>query len=395
MILDLFRLVGLIIGHACVVVIAVNMLHGFGVRGHWPNRITYTLLPVMGLAGVVLAVSCLRGHWSYWPWPVQGYAYGCVALGLVGLPATTLKRALRGPLEGIVGSTAEIDMVAEHGMDQLAGAGWRGRLLRARWNDSLRLKTHEWRLEIPGLPAELDGLSLIHLTDLHMAPCYRREFFEAVLDEASRWDADLVLYTGDLIEDDATLEWVAPLLSRVRGRLATVAILGNHDLFYDVTALRQELARAAVQDLDGRWATIAIGDHRLAIGGTSAPWGPPLSFDPAPEASVRIVMSHTPDLFPHLARRGIDLVLSGHNHGGQFRLPVLGPILMPSRFSRRYDEGFFRSGDSLLYVNRGIGGDKPIRYRCPIEIARLVLRSPSRVQRDGADHERESLAGSV
>ncbi len=65
---------------------------------------------------------------------------------------------------------------------------------------------------------------------------------------------------------------------------------------------------------------------------------------------------------------------SGHNHGGQIRLPLVGAVFMPSRYSRRFDRGFFRAKDTLLYVNEGIAGRHPIRYGCPPEITRFVLR---------------------
>ncbi len=95
------------------------------------------------------------------------------------------------------------------------------------------------------------------------------------------------------------------------------------------------------------------------------------------EADFRIVLSHSPDQFPRAASAGVELVVSGHNHGGQIRLPVFGPILMPSRYSRHFDRGFFRSRDgaSTLYVSQGIGGKHPIRYGCTPEITRFTLRA--------------------
>ena len=68
-------------------------------------------------------------------------------------------------------------------------------------------------------------------------------------------------------------------------------------------------------------------------------------------------------------------MLSGHNHGGQIRLPFVGPVFMPSRYSRRFDRGFFRQNGTLLYVNEGVGGKHPVRYGCPPEVSRLVLRT--------------------
>jgi predicted MPP superfamily phosphohydrolase len=96
-----------------------------------------------------------------------------------------------------------------------------------------------------------------------------------------------------------------------------------------------------------------------------------------PDADTRILLSHTPDLLATAAAWDIDLMLSGHNHGGQIRLPVVGPILMPSRFSRRFEQGFYRLDRTLLYVGRGIGAKHPIRYGCMPEIARITLRVPS------------------
>ena len=68
-------------------------------------------------------------------------------------------------------------------------------------------------------------------------------------------------------------------------------------------------------------------------------------------------------------------MLSGHNHGGQVRFPVIGPVLMPSLYSRRFDRGFFRSGRTLMHVSQGVAGKHPVRYGCPPEISRLVLRA--------------------
>ena len=70
----------------------------------------------------------------------------------------------------------------------------------------------------------------------------------------------------------------------------------------------------------------------------------------------------------------MDLMFSGHNHGGQIRLPLVGAVFMPSRYSRRFDRGFFRAKGTLLYVNEGIAGKHPVRYGCPPEISRFVLK---------------------
>ena len=93
-----------------------------------------------------------------------------------------------------------------------------------------------------------------------------------------------------------------------------------------------------------------------------------------PAADFRILLSHSPDQFYRARDWGVDLMLSGHNHGGQIRLPALGPVFMPSVYSRRFDRGFFRSGSTFLYVSEGVAGKHPYRYGCPPEICCFVLK---------------------
>src|SRR5205085_5810754 len=185
--------------------------------------------------------------------------------------------------------------------------------------------------------------------------------FEVVADEAAAWDADIVAFTGDLVDQDAAIDWIEPVLGRLRGRLGTFAILGNHDLEHHPHRIRRALEHAGFHDLEGRWSRLEVEGSILTIGGTSYPWGPPIDPRAMPEADFRLLLSHSPDQIASAARRGIDLVLSGHNHAGQIRLPVVGPVFMPSLYSRRFDRGFFRQGRTLLYVSHGIGGQYPIR----------------------------------
>jgi len=84
---------------------------------------------------------------------------------------------------------------------------------------------------------------------------------------------------------------------------------------------------------------------------------------------------HAPDQIFRASDWGMDLMLCGHNHGGQIRVPVLGPILMPSRYGRRFDQGFYRVGPTTMFVGTGVGGKHPLRFRCQPEVTRLTLLS--------------------
>jgi predicted MPP superfamily phosphohydrolase len=264
------------------------------------------------------------------------------------------------------------ESVASH---RWIGDGPRAWLLRIPGNEALHPRIEDYRVEIAGLSPRLDGLRLVHLTDLHLAPCFDRRFFESIMDEASTLEPDLVLLTGDIVEHAEALAWIEPVLSRLRGRMGQYAILGNHDLQYGEQSVRAALAAAGFEDVDGRWACVEHGGgSSIAVGGTSAPWGPALSPLNLAAADLRIVLSHSPDLFYRIAKwQAVDLILSGHNHGGQVRLPLVGPVLMPSRFSRRFDRGFFVRGRTHMYVSKGLGAKHPLRWNCPPELTRLTL----------------------
>jgi predicted MPP superfamily phosphohydrolase len=122
----------------------------------------------------------------------------------------------------------------------------------------------------------------------------------------------------------------------------------------------------------------------LILAGNELPWfGPAADIGEvsASETSgqpLRILLAHSPDQFGWAQRHGVHLMLAGHNHGGQVRLPLLGAILAPSRHGVRYAAGAYRTGDTVLHVSRGTSSLTPIRVNCPPEIAILVLRGGNR-----------------
>jgi predicted MPP superfamily phosphohydrolase len=120
----------------------------------------------------------------------------------------------------------------------------------------------------------------------------------------------------------------------------------------------------------------------LLVIGNETPWIKPEP-DAAlwPQGTFRLCLSHTPDNIVWARRHKIDLMLCGHVHGGQIRLPLIGSIFCPSRYSRRYDCGTFFRAPTLMHVSRGLAGQHPLRYRCRPEVTRIVLtrKAPGRV----------------
>ena len=365
------------LGHLCHLVLAVNVVSGMGQREVVLDRARIAIFTAFWISAGGMLWAHLRSPWWTWPWPIAVYPAACTISGLFIWPVSTLALAIRRPPVGISSDRPEIelDLAASSGPDELIGEGHGAWMLRLPGNESFRLRLREWEAEIPGLPPALDGLRILQLTDLHMARCFRPAFFERVVDACRALPADLVVLTGDIIEDDEVHGWIRPILSPLEARLGKFAILGNHDEEHRPDEILAELAGAGFETMHGTWTTLDVDGLRIALGGTSAPWGPDVDPSAMPSADFRILLSHSPDRFYRASRWGIELMLSGHNHGGQIRLPIVGAVFMPSVYSRRFDRGFFRRGPTLMYASDGIAGMHPVRYGCPPEVTRIVLRS--------------------
>ncbi len=379
------------LGHVGLWIWILNVLHGLGLS---EQRLAL-VNPGLALSFLALSVGLISATWqtpwSEWPMAVQIYGGLCLALLGLALPASTLSRILRPMPRDVTRETEHdhVDLAARYGRQTLVGTGRFRSLVTWPGNEVLTLERYEYRVERLALHPALEGLTILHLSDLHIIAALDRRFFEAMLAEATAGPRpDLVLFTGDLIDAIDQVDWIAPLLERIPARLGKYAILGNHDHKYDVQPIVEGVEAGGFEILEGRWVRLEVlPEHAkpdlapayLTLGGTSEPWGPALD-QAMPEADYHILLSHTPDRFYRAAKWGVDLILAGHNHGGQIRLPGLGPILMPSVYSRRFDHGFFRQGGTTMYVSRGMGGKHPIRYYCPPEVARIQLRARGAVE---------------
>jgi uncharacterized protein len=363
------------IGHLCHFVLLINVVSGLGYPESTMDRVRSGIFLALWSSSAVLLWMHLHDPFWTWPWPLSSYAIICVISGMIVLPLTSLYLALRKGPDGVKGSARTIDLALADGASALIGDGRHSWLLRLPRHDSFRLCVREWEVTVSGLPGSLDGLQIVQLSDFHFAPCFKRQFFEQVVDACRPWSADLLFVTGDIVEHDDSIAWIEPVLRPLEARLGKCAVLGNHDHEHKPADVMRELTRAGFLVLEGRWIAIETGGSTIAIGGTSAPWGPAVDPPTRPSASFSILLSHSPDLFYKANDWGVDLMFSGHNHGGQIRLPLVGAVFMPSLYSRRFDRGFFRGDRTLLYVNEGIAGTHPVRYGCYPEISRFVLRA--------------------
>ena len=238
-------------------------------------------------------------------------------------------------------------------------------------------------IAVPGLAPQLDGLRLLHLSDLHLHG--GSELAEQVPALVAGVPHDLAVYTGDYIETDDNLPRLAALLARMP-RAAAYAVLGNHDYRTygrpggrnNVRRLREVLSAAGVHVL-ANTAQVVYGGQ-LAIAGVDDPAtgrdDPERTLAGVPATACCLLLAHSPDVALHLGARRPGLILAGHTHGGQVRLPLVGPLVTRSRLPRRLAMGLHRYRDVPLFVSRGIGySGLNLRLHCPAEVALLTLRA--------------------
>jgi predicted MPP superfamily phosphohydrolase len=304
---------------------------------------------------------------------MQVYFAGCVVFALVWVPALTLYRnTRRDPATSI---NIEVVDVARQLGRRPVGDGHHAFLAKLPGNEIFQVEYVEKSLALPRLPAALDGLTVLHLSDLHLHGTPDRDFFRAVLDRCAAWHPDVLALTGDVVDSDTHHRWIIPLLGRLRWRVGAYAILGNHDHRRDVGLTRKRLRRLGMVVLENNWVEAEVRGEKVVVVGHEGPWlkGEP-DLATCPGEPFRLCLSHTPDHVAWARRHGVDLMLAGHVHGGQIRVPPFGSLLVPSRLGRRHDMGTFHLPPTFLHVSRGLSGEHPVRYNCRPEATLLTLR---------------------
>jgi uncharacterized protein len=239
-------------------------------------------------------------------------------------------------------------------------------------------------LVFPDLPPGLDGLTVLHLSDLHAGVHLGEDMMQEIVAQANALRPDLIVQTGDMI--DISRSYIPPYVRAfraLRAPLGVVTVLGNHDRYTG----EAEVVRGC---LDAGQLFVRNGCHVierhgavLALLGIDDPrnWNvdDPQTGDvdaalrAAPPDAFTVLLAHRPGAWDSAAPRGIRLTLAGHIHGGQLYVPVIG--WSPGRLITKYVMGHFQRGPSQLYVSRGIGVvGVPIRVFAPPEIALFELR---------------------
>ncbi len=236
------------------------------------------------------------------------------------------------------------------------------------------------RLPIADLPDELQGFRILHLSDFH-ARSYWDPAYDELIARVAADPPDLILFTGDFVDDKhdhrSALPVVRRLVNSFKSRLGMVAGLGNHDGYL----LAPALASLNLTLVDHRRLLLHSGSATLeviGIAGVEREDFDPIflrSLGPKPGDSVRILMSHHPDLIRRVGFMKPDLFLAGHTHGGQVCLPGGIPIIRHDSLPANMVGGIHRFHGTWLVVNRGFGfSSLPLRLFCPAEVIEIHLR---------------------
>jgi len=248
--------------------------------------------------------------------------------------------------------------------------------LRLPGNQVLQLEVNQKDMPLGPRAQELAGLTVTHLSDLHISGQMGKQFYEVICDHANQLSSDIICLSGDILDRDPCREWLPETLGRLQARLGVYYVLGNHDARHaDPGQLREDLSSCGLIDLAGRQQLVAQEQGGLVLAGTEVPWlGSLQALEDFPgENSLSLLLSHSPDTIRWARRRRISLLLAGHLHGGQISLPVIGPVVSPSFHGVRFAGGRFRYGQTLLHVSRGVAGMQPLRWNCRPELTQLRL----------------------
>lgn len=239
-------------------------------------------------------------------------------------------------------------------------------------------------LTFPDLPPAFDGITILHISDVHAGQFMERDQMQEVVARANEQRADLVLQTGDMI--DYSPSYIPPYVDAFRdlsAPLGVITCLGNHDLYTGADKVIKAVRDAGQILVRGEAHLIERNGSTLALAGIDDPdnW---VYDDPQtvavdrvlrglPSDAFTILLAHRPGAFDAARQRGVPLTLSGHIHGGQIAIPLVG--WSAGQLITKYVAGHFESGRSQLYVSRGIGVvGVPIRVFVPPELVLFTLR---------------------
>lgn len=251
-------------------------------------------------------------------------------------------------------------------------------LARAALAEPFMLTVERHAIGLRRLPFELDGLRIVQLSDIHHSQFTGSEQIKSAIETVNSLEPDIIALTGDYISKDAS--YAAPcaeMLGRLRARHGVYAVLGNHDHWTDASLITDLFRAEGITVLVNQGMRFELHDASFWLAGVDDTMvgleDLPLSLAGSREDEMKLLLAHNPIILRRAARAGVDLVLSGHTHGGQ--VTWRSEKSASGRPRRRILRGLGRRGNTQIYVTRGLGTVVlPVRYGCPPEVSLLELR---------------------
>jgi len=254
----------------------------------------------------------------------------------------------------------------------------------AFWLEPRRLVVNSQTLDVPHWPEALRGTRIALLSDLHVgSPYWHLPEIARLVERVNAEAPDLVLLAGDYVIDSVLFgtkiaaEPIADVLGELRAPLGVVAVLGNHDWWNGGQRIRRALEGRGIIVLENEAHAVYKDQTRFFVVGLADALTRRIRLDAALSGVAPgepfLVLAHEPDIFASLTESAA-LMLAGHTHGGQVRLPLLGRPIVPSRYGQRYAAGHVIEDGRHLFVTTGVGTSTlPVRFGVTPEIAILTL----------------------
>ena len=247
------------------------------------------------------------------------------------------------------------------------------------------IKVTEHEVSISGLPWVFDGLKIVQLSDLHVDIWTTPKHVRSIVRRVNAMRPDLVVLTGDYVSrTEANIGPAGDALAGLKSKYGAYAVLGNHDYWTDAERMAHALRKSGIDVLFDEKREIRIGRDSICLAGFDDEWEGNPDYEKALEGmssnDICIAIAHNPDAVLSLGGRPVNLLLTGHTHGGLINIPRVGPPLSTIKLGPKYSSGMFRFGNMRMYVCRGIGTGTGyhIRFRCPPEISVFILRRAAR-----------------
>ncbi len=377
--------VAVLIGHFGLNIAVYNRINGFGI----PRKVIKGLVKFFFLLTIILPTLTAyyhgeliadlafgRGSIDALPKPLLGYSMVCLASWIVlgipwllwrpifGLEWIDLKRKVNVvDVQELVGR--QLGLTAKCQLES-----------RLPLNQIFDLAIEEIDLPVEGLPKAMNGYRIAHLSDIHLTGDVHPDFAQYAVEQATRWQPDMMALTGDIIDSQNCIDWLPQIFAPAEARDGCFYVLGNHDTrIVNSSQTRNAMDRAGWTDLGSRSLVQKLRSVPTLLIGNEHPWFQRPKISSSHEEAFRLLLSHSPDQIGWARANQVNLMLAGHCHGGQGRLPVVGPILGPSFHGSRYASGDFFKRPTTMHVSRGLSGTHLIRINCRPELSLITLRS--------------------